>query len=136
MKGFEGKLLIVNLTDKEISEEKIDDTIATYFLGGAGYACKYLFDKIDKDTDPLSPDNILLFMTGLLCGSNAPTSGRFVVCAKSPLTGIWGESNCGGFFGPEIRKAGYDGIVFKGASENPVYLEINEDKAEIKDASD
>ncbi len=136
MKGFEGKLLIVNLTDKEISEEKIDDTIATNFLGGAGYACKYLFDKIDKDTDPLSPDNILMFMTGLLCGSNAPTSGRFVVCAKSPLTGIWGESNCGGFFGPEIRKAGYDGIVFKGASENPVYLEINDNKAEIKDASD
>ena len=71
MKGFEGKLLIVNLTDKEISEEEIDDTIATKFLGGAGYACKYLFDKIDKDTDPLSPDNILMFMTGLFCGSNA-----------------------------------------------------------------
>ena len=136
MKGFEGKLLIVNLTDKEISEENIDDTIAMNFLGGAGYACKYLFNKIDKDTDPLSPDNILMFMTGLLCGSNAPTSGRFVVCAKSPLTGIWGESNCGGFFGPELRKAGYDGIVIKGASENPVYLEINENKAEIKDASD
>jgi len=136
MKGFEGKLLIVNLTDKEISEEEIDDTIATKFLGGAGYACKYLFDKIDKDTDPLSPDNILMFMTGLFCGSNAPTSGRFVVCAKSPLTGIWGESNCGGFFGPELRKAGYDGIVFKGSSESPVLLEINENKAEIKDASD
>jgi len=136
MKGFEGKLLIVNLTDKEISEEEIDDTIATNFIGGAGYACKYLYDKIDKDTDPLSPDNILMFMTGLFCGSNAPTSGRFVVCAKSPLTGIWGESNCGGFFGPELRKAGYDGIVFKGSSESPVLLEINENKAEIKDASD
>jgi len=136
MKGFEGKLLIVNLTNKEISEEEIDDTIATNFLGGAGYACKYLFDKINKDTDPLSPENTLMFMTGLLCGSNAPTSGRFVVCAKSPLTGIWGESNCGGFFGPELRKAGYDGIVFKGSSESPVFLEIKENKAEIKDASD
>ncbi|MHA1508353.1 MAG: aldehyde ferredoxin oxidoreductase N-terminal domain-containing protein, partial [Promethearchaeota archaeon] len=136
MKGFEGKLLIVNLTNKEISEEEIDDTIATNFLGGAGYACKYLFDKIGKDTDPLSPDNILMFMTGLLCGSNAPTSGRFVVCAKSPLTGIWGESNCGGFFGPELRKTGYDGIVIKGSSDSPVFLEINENKAEIKDASD
>ena len=136
MKGFEGKLLIVNLTDKEISEEKIDDTIATNFIGGAGYACKYLYDKINKDTDPLSPDNILMFMTGLFCGSNAPTSGRFVVCAKSPQTGIWGESNCGGFFGPELRKVGYDGIVFKGSSESPVFLEINENKAEIKDASD
>ena len=136
MKGFEGKLLIVNLTDKEISEEKIDDTIATNFIGGAGYACKYLYDKINKDTDPLSPDNILMFMTGLLCGSNAPTSGRFVVCAKSPQTGIWGESNCGGFFGPELRKVGYDGIVFKGSSESPVFLEIIDNKAELKDASD
>ncbi|MBY9015353.1 MAG: aldehyde ferredoxin oxidoreductase family protein [Candidatus Lokiarchaeota archaeon] len=136
MKGFEGKLLIVNLTDKEISEEKIDDTIATNFIGGAGYACKYLYDKINKDTDPLSPDNILMFMTGLFCGSNAPTSGRFVVCAKSPQTGIWGESNCGGFFGPELRKVGYDGIVFKGSSESPVFLEIIDNKAELKDASD
>ena len=136
MKGFEGKLLVVNLSSEEISEEKIDDSIAEKFLGGAAYACKYLFDKIDKDTDPLSPDNTLMFMTGLLCGSNAPTSGRFVVCAKSPLTGIWGESNCGGFFGPELRKAGYDGIVFKGSSKSPVFLEISENKAEIKDASD
>ncbi|MFX0048398.1 MAG: aldehyde ferredoxin oxidoreductase family protein [Candidatus Hermodarchaeota archaeon] len=136
MKGFEGKLLIVNLSNKEISEEPIKDSIAENFLGGAGYACRYLYDKINKDTDPLSPDNILMFMTGLFCGSNAPTSGRFVVCAKSPLTGIWGESNCGGFFGPELRKTGYDGIVFKGASENPVYLDINEHGAELKDASD
>jgi len=136
MKGFEGKLLVVNLSSKEISEEQIKDSIAEKFLGGAGYACKYLYDQIDKDTDPLSPDNILMFMTGLFCGSNAPTSGRFVVCAKSPLTGIWGESNCGGFFGPELRKTGYDGIVIKGASENPVFLDIKENGVEIKDASD
>ena len=135
MKGFEGKLLVVNLSNKEISEEQTNNSIAEKFLGGAGYACRYLYDKISRDTDPLSPDNILMFMTGLFCGSNAPTSGRFVVCAKSPLTGIWGESNCGGFFGPELRKAGYDGIVIKGASENPVYLEIKENGIEIKDAS-
>ncbi len=135
MKGFVGKLLVVNLSSKEISEEVIDDSIAENFLGGAGYACRYLYDKIDKDTDPLSPDNILMFMTGLFCGSNVPTSGRFVACAKSPLTGIWGESNCGGFFGPELRKTGYDGIVIKGASESPIYLEINDNGAEIKDAS-
>jgi aldehyde:ferredoxin oxidoreductase len=135
MKGFEGKLLVVNLNSKEITEELIEDSIAEKFLGGAGYACGYLYDKIDKETDPLSPENILMFMTGLFCGSNAPTSGRFVVCAKSPLTGLWGESNCGGFFGPELRKTGYDGIVIKGASENPVYLDINENGGEIKDAS-
>lgn len=135
MKGFVGKLLIVNLTDNKISEELIDEDIAKDYLGGAGYCSRYLFDKIDKDTDPLSPENILMFMTGVFCGSNAPTSGRYVVCAKSPYTGLWGESNCGGFFGPELKKAGFDGIVIKGASETPVYLNITEDKIELKDAS-
>ena len=135
MKGFVGKLLKVDLTQNEISEEPIDDEIAKHYLGGAGYCSRYLYNKIDKDTDPLSPDNILMFMTGVFCGSNAPTSGRFVVCGKSPYTGLWGESNCGGFFGPELKKAGYDGIVITGASETPVYLEITEDKVELKDAS-
>jgi aldehyde:ferredoxin oxidoreductase len=135
LKGFVGKILTVNLISKEISEEFLDDKIARAFLGGAGYCCRYLYDYIDEDTDPLSPDNILMFMTGPFCGSNIPTSGRFVVCAKSPYTGIWGESNCGGYFGPELKKAGYDGIIIKGASENPVYLEITENLSKIKDAS-
>ena len=135
MKGFEGKLLIVDLTHSKISEELLDQEIAKDYLGGAGYCSRYLYDKIDKDTDPLSPDNILMFMTGVFCGSNVPTSGRYEVCAKSPYTGLWGESNCGGFFGPEIRKAGFDGIVIKGASKTPVYLNITEDNVELKDAS-
>lgn len=135
MKGFIGKLLVVDLSSKEITEEPLNQKIVENFLGGAGYACRYLYDKLHKDTDPLSPDNILMFMTGPFCGSNVPTSGRFVVCAKSPLTGIWGESNCGGFFGPEIKKVGYDGIVIKGVANNPVYLKITEDGTEIKDAS-
>ncbi|MFW9827545.1 MAG: aldehyde ferredoxin oxidoreductase family protein, partial [Candidatus Thorarchaeota archaeon] len=91
--------------------------------------------KLDKSTDALSPDNILIFMTGPLCGSNAPTSGRFVVCAKSPLTGIWGESNCGGFFGPELKKAGYDGIIILGSSNTPKYIEITQNFVKIKDAT-
>ena len=135
MKAFVGKLLGINLTNKNITDEPLDENIAKNFLGGAGYCCKYLYDKLDKDTDPLSPQNILMFMTGPFCGSNVPTSGRFVVCAKSPLTGIWGESNCGGFFGPELKKTGYDGIIIKGASKNPVYIEIIEDDVKIKDAT-
>ncbi len=135
LKGFTGKLLKVNLTNRKISEELLDEEIAKGFLGGAGYCCRYLYDYIDKDTDPLSPDNILMFMTGPFCGSTIPTSGRFVICAKSPYTGIWGESNCGGYFGPELKKTGYDGIIIKGASEKPIYLEITENKAKIKDAS-
>ncbi|MFX1357046.1 MAG: aldehyde ferredoxin oxidoreductase family protein, partial [Promethearchaeota archaeon] len=135
MKGFNGKLLIIDLSNKKISEEPLDPSIAENFLGGSGYACRYLYDKISKETDPLSPDNILIFMTGPFCGSNVPTSGRFSICSKSPYTGIWGEAVCGGFFGPELRKAGYDGIIIKGASDSPVYLEITDGKAEIKDAS-
>ncbi len=135
MKGFVGKLLHVNLSTNEISDEILDEKIAENFLGAAGYSCRYLYNKLNTDTNPLSPENILMFMTGPFCGSNIPTSGRFTVCAKSPYTGLWGESNCGGFFGPELKKAGYDGIVFRGASDNPVYLEIKEGGIEIKDAT-
>ncbi|TFG20092.1 MAG: aldehyde ferredoxin oxidoreductase, partial [Promethearchaeota archaeon] len=135
MKGFTGKLLKVDLSLKKIEDEPLDEEIAASFLGGAGYCVGYLYEKINKDTDPLSSENVLMFMTGPLCGSNAPTTGRYVVCAKSPLTGIWGESNCGGYFGPELKKAGYDGIIITGASDEPVYLEINEDKTILKDAS-
>jgi len=135
MNGFRGKLLVINLKNDEITDEPLDEEIAKNFLGGAGYCCKYLYDQLDKNIDPLSPENILMFMTGPLCGSTAPTSGRFVVCAKSPLTGIWGESNCGGFFGPELKKAGYDGIIIKGASNHPVYVQITDEDVKIKDAT-
>ncbi|MHA2122893.1 MAG: aldehyde ferredoxin oxidoreductase N-terminal domain-containing protein, partial [Promethearchaeota archaeon] len=135
MKGFAGKLLVVNLNNKKITDEPLNKEIAQNFLGGAGYCCKYLYDKIDKETDSLSVENILMFMTGPFCGSSIPTSGRFVVCAKSPLTGIWGESNCGGFFGPELKKVGYDGIILKGASDTPVYLELTDNNINIKDAT-
>ncbi|MHA2131997.1 MAG: aldehyde ferredoxin oxidoreductase N-terminal domain-containing protein, partial [Promethearchaeota archaeon] len=133
LKGFAGKLLVIDLNkiDNNIREELIDEEIAKKFLGGAGYCCRYLYDKINKNTAPLSPENILMFMTGPFCGSKIPASGRFVVCAKSPLTGIWGESNCGGFFGPELKKVGYDGIIIKGASKIPVYLEITENEINI-----
>ncbi|HEY0090589.1 MAG TPA: aldehyde ferredoxin oxidoreductase family protein [Candidatus Lokiarchaeia archaeon] len=134
MYGFIGKILRVDLTGKKITEEPLDKKIAEQFLGAAGYCCRYLYDKLNKNTDPLSQDNILMFMTGPFCGSSIATSGRFVVCAKSPYTGLWGESNCGGFLGPEIKKAGYDGIIITGASKTPVYLEITNEKKEIKDA--
>ncbi|TFG15188.1 MAG: aldehyde ferredoxin oxidoreductase [Promethearchaeota archaeon] len=134
VKGFRGKLLKVNLTNKEISKEPINEDIASNFLGGAGYACRYLYDFLDKDTDPLSPENIIMIMTGPLNGTFAPNTGRWVVCSKSPYTGIWGESNCGSWFGAEVKKAGYDGIIITGASEKPVYLEIKDDEVKLKDA--
>ncbi len=135
LKAFRGKLLHVDLSNREISTEKLDETIAKDFLGGAGYACRYLYQRLSKETDPLSPDNILMIMTGPLNGTFAPNTGRWVVCSKSPYTGIWGESNCGSWFGAEVKKAGYDGIIIKGASKTPVYLEIKDERVELKDAT-
>jgi aldehyde:ferredoxin oxidoreductase len=135
IKAFRGKLLKVNLTTKEILTEPLNQDIAKSFLGGAGYACRYLYDLLDESTDPLSPENIIIIMTGPLNGTFAPNTGRWVVCSKSPYTGIWGESNCGSWFGAEVKKAGYDGIIITGASDKPVYLGIRDSNVEIKDAS-
>jgi len=134
LKAFRGQLLYVDLSTHHISTEPLDQAIAENFLGGAGYACRYLYDKLDKDTQPLSPENIIMIMTGPLNGTFAPNTGRWVVCSKSPYTGIWGESNCGSWFGAEIKKAGYDGIIIKGASETPVYLSIKDDEVKLEDA--
>ncbi len=133
--GFVGTILRCDLTEKRVSDIDINREYADMFLGGAGYACRYLFDLIEENTDPLSPENVVMIMTGPLCGTGAPSTGRFVICSKSPYTGLLGESNCGGFFAPELKSAGYDGIVITGKSETPVYLKIVEKKAEICDAS-
>jgi len=118
----------------KISEESLNEEIAKNFLGGAGYACSYLYDKLERNTDPLSPENIIMIMTGPLNGTFAPNTGRWVVCSKSPYTGIWGESNCGSWFGAEVKKAGYDGIEISGASEKPVYIEMKDNDVLIKHA--
>ncbi|MFX1446097.1 MAG: aldehyde ferredoxin oxidoreductase family protein, partial [Promethearchaeota archaeon] len=133
--GFTGKLLKINLSDYCISPEILNPKYSIDFLGGAGYACRYLFDYLDKDTDPLSADNILMIMNGPLCSTGALSSARIVVCSKSPYTRLWGEGNAGGFFGPEMKRAGYDGLIITGKAENPVYIRIFDDKGEILDAS-
>ncbi len=124
MHGFMGKLLVVDLTSGQISTLPLDEQYARQFVGGAGLACRYLCERIDRDTDPLGPENPLLFMTGPLVGTEAPLCGRYVVCARSPLTGLWGESNSGGRFGPYLRFSGYDGILFTGKAPHPVYLSV------------
>jgi len=126
MNGYMGKLLVVDLTTGELEDEPLDPTIAHDFVGGAGYAARYLYDELGPDTDPLGPENTLVFMTGPLVGTRAPSCGRHSVCALSPLTGIWGESNSGGFWGAELRFSGYDGIVIRGKSEKPLWLSIIE----------
>ena len=134
--GFAGKLLKIDLSSKSISIEALNPQYSKDFLGGAGYACRYLFDYIDKDTDPLSADNILMIMNGPLCFTSAPSSARMVICSKSPYTGLWGEGNAGGFFGPEMKRAGYDGIIITGKAEKPVFIRIFNENAEILDASE
>ena len=135
MNGWTGKLIRVNLSDKSIKVEKTNMEDAHLYLGGRGLGSKYLYDEIDPNIDPLSPENKLIYMTGPMTGTYATCAGRFNVVAKAPLTGTIGASNSGGNFGPEIKYAGYDGIIFEGKAETPVYLNIHDDKIELKSAA-
>lgn len=135
MNGYTGKLLFVDLTSGKIRQEEQNEHYAAKYLGGSGLAARYLYDWLEDSTDPLGPDNPLLFLTGPLDGTGAPSSGRFVVCARSPQTGLWGEANAGNFFGPELKFAGYDGIVIRGRSNVPVYLHVTPDRAELREAA-
>jgi aldehyde:ferredoxin oxidoreductase len=134
-KGYMGKILHVDLSNGEIQEEKLSDDFYEKYLSGAGLAAKVLFDRIPKDADPLGPDNVLGFVSGLLTGTGAFLTGRWMVAGKSPLTGGYGEANCGGTFSPAIKRCGYDGIFFKGISEKPVFLRIADGKAKLMSAS-
>jgi aldehyde:ferredoxin oxidoreductase len=135
MHGYMGKLLRVDLTTGAIQDEPLDEAYARDFVGGSGLAARYIYDMVDGDTDPLGPDNPLVFMTGPLVGTAMPSAGRCSVCALSPLTGIWGEANTGGFFGPELRFAGYDGVIITGRAEGPMWLSMVEGQAELHDAA-
>ena len=134
MYGWTGKIIRVNLTDKKITIEDLNMEDARLYLGGRGLASKILYDEIDPKIDPLSPENKLIFMTGPMTGTYAACAGRFNVVAKAPLTGTIGAANSGGHFGPELKFAGYDGIIFEGKSDTPVYLHIYDDLIEIKSA--
>jgi aldehyde:ferredoxin oxidoreductase len=132
--GYAGRLLYVDLTSKKIEKMPLPWDLVEKYVGGAGLASKLLFDMIKPGTDALSPANVLMFSAGPLCGTLFPQSSRFVVSAKNPLTGGWGEAHAGGFWGPELKLAGYDGIVITGKSKSPVYLWISNDDVEIRDA--
>jgi len=133
--GYINKILRVNLSSGEISQEELDWEIAASFIGGRGYGAKVLYDDLKVGIDPLGPENKLIFMTGPLTGTPAPTSGRFSVSTKSPATGGIFDANSGGFFGVELKRAGFDGIIFEGASNSPVYLKIINGAASLHDAS-
>ncbi|MCD6468773.1 MAG: aldehyde ferredoxin oxidoreductase family protein [Thermoplasmata archaeon] len=132
--GYTGRMLDVDLSTGGIKEVSTNKGDAERFIGGKGLGAKMLYDLLNPDVDPLDPENVLIFITGPLTGTLMPTSGRFAVVTKSPLTGLFLDSQVGGYFGPEMKFSGYDAIVIRGKSEKPVYLSIFKDDIEIKDA--
>lgn len=127
-------ILRINLSSWKIDEYIIPHQWEVDYLGGTTLAARMLYEELTPDLDPLSPKASLLFINGPLSGTSGPAVGRFVICAKSPATGLWGESNCGGFWGPELRMAGYDGLWITGKAEKPVYLSIINKKVNIHSA--
>ena len=135
MKGYMGKILRVDLTKGRVDVEALDESQAKKYIGGSGLATKILNDETGPQTDPLGPENRLIFMTGPFAATPVITSGRHHMVTKSPLTGAYTESDTGGTWGPYLKRAGFDGIVVTGKSSKPVYLWVTEGKAEIRDAS-
>ncbi|MCK4405682.1 MAG: aldehyde ferredoxin oxidoreductase family protein [Hadesarchaea archaeon] len=132
--GLRLKLLRVDLSSGSMRDEFVDEDEVKLFIGGRGLGVKILIEELKPGTDPLGPENKLLFMTGPATGTAFPTSGRFHVVTKSPQTGGIGETDCGGTFGPELRFAGYDGVIIEGKAAEPVYLWIRKGEAEIRPA--
>jgi aldehyde:ferredoxin oxidoreductase len=128
-------ILKIDLTTGKHEAYQIPEEFERLYLGGASLAARLLYDLLTPELDPLSPQAPLLFLNGPLSGTSGPTVGRFVICGKSPATGIWAESNIGGFWGPELRKTGFDGVWITGRAAEPVYLSLRDDQVEIKPAS-
>ncbi len=130
------KILFVDLSSGDMKDELFGEDVLRKFIGGYGLAAKIMYDRQKPGVDPLGPENMLGFLTGPLTGTPALIGSRYVVVGKSPLTGAWGDANSGGYFGPALKFAGYDGVFFTGISEKPVYLLIDEGKPELIDAGD
>ncbi|TRO57550.1 aldehyde ferredoxin oxidoreductase [Candidatus Bathyarchaeota archaeon] len=135
MFGYSGKLLRVDLSTSEVNEENLDPEILRKFIGGEGIASTILYREVGSNTDPLGPENRLILMTGAFVGTTVPCGIKTTVVSKSPLTGIYGESVFSAPLGVSLKNAGFDGIIIQGSAKNPVYLLIDQNKIQIKDAS-
>ena len=133
--GYFGKILWIDLSEETFREDVLPEDTYKQYLGGYGLASKLIYENMPTEVDPLGPDAILGFFPGLLTGTITPLTGRFMVAGKSPLTGTWGDSNCGGRFGAEIKKCGYDGILIKGTSKDPKYVAIIDNDIQILGAN-
>jgi len=134
--GYTGKVLRINLSDDKMSTEPLDQWEAKHFLGGRGFNAYKLYKEVPKGTDPLGPLNKLMIATGPFVGTMFPTASRFNVSAKSPLTGIFGDTNAGGHFASEMKFAGYDQIIIEGKAEKPSIISIKDDHVDILDAGE
>src|SRR6056300_1623743 len=130
------KILRVNLNEGTLKSEPLNMEWADAYLGQRGLATKYLIEETDPKCDPMGPDNKLIFATGPLTGTMASTGGRYSVITKGPLTGAIACSNSGGYWGAELKFAGWDMIILEGSSPNPVYLTVFDDDVQIRDASE
>lgn len=133
-KPYNGKILRVDLTKGELKTEILEENIYRKYLGGSSLASYFLLKELKKGVDPLGPDNMLVFTCSVVTGTTVPGASRFTAAAKSPLTGGFAEAEAGGWWAPELKWAGYDVIIIKGVSPKPVYLWINNDKIELRDA--
>lgn len=133
--GYAGKLLFVDLAKGTLNVETPPDELYHGFIGGTGLGVRILYEQMKPKADPLGSENMLGFVTGPLTATGVAGGGRYTVVTKSPVTGAWADSNSGGFWGPELKWAGYDAVFFSGISTNPVYLSISDGKAELRDAS-
>ena len=134
-KGYLGKLLLIDLTRRKTEIRSLSDELAEQYIGGRGFAVKLLYDELEAGVDPFSEKNKILFITGPVVGTLVPTGARFALATKSPLTNTLTTGYCGGHFGPEIKFAGYDGILISGKSEKPVYMFINDSDVEFVEAA-
>ncbi|MFH1137535.1 MAG: aldehyde ferredoxin oxidoreductase family protein [Pseudomonadota bacterium] len=134
-RGYVGRILHVDLTAGQTQFESLEDDFYKKYLSGVGLGAKILWDRMKPGADPLGPDNILGFTTGLLTDTGSVFSGRFTVVGKSPTSGGWGDANCGGSFSPWLKRCGVDAVFFHGQSPRPVYLYLDSDKVEIRDAA-
>jgi aldehyde:ferredoxin oxidoreductase len=133
--GYTGKMGFIDLTTGEIKTEKLDEKLARDFIGGQGIGVRILFERQKKGIDPLGPQSYLGFTAGPLTGTKVPTGGRYMAVCKSPLTGGWGDANSGGYFGAELKAAGWDAIFVTGTASSPKYIAIADERLEIKDAA-
>src|SRR4030066_881404 len=134
MYGYMGKLLLIDLTGQTYKEIPVDEKTYREYIGGYGLGAKFLYDNTKPGADSLGPENILGFLAGPFLGTRYHSGGRLSIVCKSPLTGGWADSSCGGDFARKLKKSGYDGIFFKGVSSKPVYVYVNDGEVEFKDA--